>query len=395
MSLRVYIDTNVLMEHLPLDQLPLEEILGESVDVVVIPFRVVQELVKHKYSPEKRKRRRAEAAEALVGRLRKDPTLPSGAHVEIIRTASFDYAANDLDPESQDDRIMATVISERTERPSDEHILLTADQPLAVLAEQLGVSCVMLGSRYRLVSGDPTDHLPKAKPVLTFDNGAVFLEAEVPLPPDPAQLERDALAKYWTPRSATGSNAAIVAAFATLGGPGAWPRSQGDVVAHAARLGEWARGNVSAVPVELRLGNDGSSPADDLDIFIEYPAAACTPFTRSQLTRYPESQSQWASIAALSHPRLPELEGPFITEAAGGGRTVRYHVERIKQGMSRRLKMLYLVPVDTEHPESFALTYSIISVSLPKPVSGELHVRLSSSGRLDFESLLERHHSED
>jgi rRNA-processing protein FCF1 len=389
MPLRVYVDTNILMEHQPLDQLPLDEIVGEKVDVAVIPFRVLGELTQHKYSHDKRKRRRAEAAEKLVARLRVSPVLPSGCEVVIVRIKEFDYAAHDLDPQSQDDRIIATLISQAVDYPGDRHVLLTADQPLSVLAEELGIECTTLVG-YRLAAGEPDDHQPRAKPVLTFEDEARFMEALVPLPPNPAALERETLAKYWAPQVGAGANAAMMAVVTAAALAGSWPKSREDVVGHAAKLQRYACKTASAVPVHFCLSNEGSAVADDLDIFMEFDPAVCAPFTQAQLPKYPRNETAMTALARLSRPLSHDIDSPGISDGRDGDgrRVVHYHVDRIKHGMLRRLSTLYLVPADTEHPASFSVKYAINSASLEKPVASELHVKLASSDRLDLAALL-------
>ena len=396
----LYVDTNILMEHEPLDQLPLSDIVGGQIGRVVLPYQVLKEIDRHKYSHDKRLRRRAEKVANAVAKWRADGRLATGVEIMIVRAKSFDYASHDLDRDSQDDRIMAVMIQQSEALPEDSHVLLTADQHFAVLADEFGLG-YFLTAGHRL-QPEAAGQQAGPRPVLTFPDGATFTELEVPLPPDRQLLEDAAIAKYWTPAHpadaspATGGATAIAAMSAlssTLSSmklPGHWPQSEQQVRSHAVALDNYARKRLGAVQVSLRLGNDGLVPADDVDVFLEFDATICTPTDEDDLPNYPVNRNPYGLAGNLSLLRPTSargFEGPWIAEAEGDVISVRYHVKRVKHGMSRDLNTLYLALPDTEHPRSFGFHYAIHSANAAKPTTGELHVRLKSSERLDFEMI--------
>ncbi len=393
----VYVDTNILMEHEPLDQLPLDDIVGDRVDHVVIPYQVLKEIDAHKYSTDKRARRRAEAAGKLIARLRSKGALPNGAGVSVKRPKSFDYAQHDLDPTSQDDRVIAAVIQQREAGGGDRHILLTADQHFAVLAEELGVEHVVMQG-HRLQEGEPEDHIRRPRPKLTFDDDGVFVEAMVPLPPDAEQIAADAIETLWLPaqRQMTVMKSGPMAALADMQWPGRWPTKREQVEAHAKALYNYGRITLSAVPVILRVHNDGKIPADDVDVILRFPQGFVA-FEEDELPDYPVSRDPYNfNLAGIRGSALPRpITGPFAERHDDGTTTVRYHLQRVKHGMSTSLDPVYVVPRDTENVGSCGFEYAIHAGNLETPVTDVLHLKLVSSERLDFAAIRASYYEED
>ena len=128
----VFLDTNIYLHYQMIDQIDWPSVLSTESVTIVVPPITLRELNKHKeLHPRKRV---SDRAGNVIRRLTKlyaagpNAELRNNVSIQVEdRDPKLDYSVYHLDPQIQDDCLIASIIMYRDENPASECVLITAD----------------------------------------------------------------------------------------------------------------------------------------------------------------------------------------------------------------------------------------------------------------------------
>lgn len=438
----VVLDTNTFLHYVSLEQIDWNELFpGKKVVLFICP-PVIRELNKHKDAPRtaKLRDRAATALRRIDCWADAAPPITLRDQVELrftIHEPGIDFAAHNLVRHIEDDHLIAVLIQLQTEASPTPVVLLTRDTGLKLKARTQGVSVSALPDSALL----PDEALPSEKRIkeletqvrelqnarpklrLAFSGGGSnfnlkFHRSELLSESDITDRVAELTNKHPkmddTPRAAPNSDATrsslyeLFNAASSLAAvdPQSVKRYNEDLDSffteseeYLRKLADFRSWESRTAAISLILVNDGSSPADDVDIFLHFPDGFEL-FEEDDYEKEPEAPKAprkprsifEETTAGFSMPGLlsrnyfaPDLSGmarmpigPSNVSAPKIKRTnsydVKVHVGRAKHGIEVALDVLYITFDPESGPRSFAIDYAIHASNLPKRVSGTLNV---------------------
>jgi len=153
-----------------------------------------------------------------------------------------------------------------------------------------------------------------------------------------------------------------------------------------------------SIRLDIALSNDGTLPAEDIDVYIHFPdgfqllneqdllpspqppPAPTPPMTEleklsrsmSNLSIYnaPLFGGLYDHIVPSSPP--PNVSSPHIKHT--NSYDVHFHVQRVKHNMQVTFDPLFVIFDSFDSTSSFTIDYRILAANLPHKVTGNLHV---------------------
>lgn len=441
-SVFVILDTNTFLHYASLEQINWSEIFPDKKVVLFICPPVIRELNKHKDTPRTQKLRdRATSALSRLDTWADSPCpiiLRNTVEVRFaIHDSRIDFASHQLVREIADDHLIAALIELQAESSPSPVVLLTRDTGLKLKARAHGFSVATLPDTVLL----PEDVLPSEKKIKELE--AQIRELENARPKlKLAFLGRSNNLTLRFQRSETLSNADIAARMAKLRNE--YPKmsesaktppvSDGTPVSlytlfnGASQLGRVDPESIKkyndglddfftryekfleklalfyvweshTAAINLVLLNEGSKPADDVDIFMHFPDGFEL-FGEYEYNKEPEGPKapakpksileqaaigfpmaalgldHYAYLPDLGQMRMPagpsNVSGPKIKRT--NSYDVKVHVARAKHEIEVALDVLYITFDPITGPQSFAIEYEIHALNLPTHVNGILNV---------------------
>jgi rRNA-processing protein FCF1 len=436
----VVVDTNTFLHYLSLDQVAWNEVLPDTHVVLLISPPVIRELNKHKDSPRTPKLR-----DRAVSALRKIDAwadLPSPAvlreSVEVqfrVYDSQVDFSAHNLVRDITDDHLIAALLDSKAETPEIPIALLTKDTGLKLKARAHGFRVVSLPDSTLL----PDDTLPSEKKIrelesqirelqnarprlrLAFADGSNSTKRNFQRADELSEsdlVDRIAEMKRTYPKMmerAENSKAsppghpfsAILNAGASLSQiPSKAIREYNEALdryfagyqEYLEQLAEFYAWERRTAALNILLVNDGTSPADDVDIFMHFPDGfelirgdqyAAEPKAPKQ-PRKPRSMleemadTRFAFPDYLTGPLYPNLD--FSSRLAAPANATRPRIKRTnsydvdvslpkaKHGLNEELDVMYITFESLSIIRNFTIDYTIHAANLPQRITGSLHV---------------------
>jgi rRNA-processing protein FCF1 len=436
----VVVDTNTFLHFVGFDQIGWGELFpGQIVNLVICP-QVIRELNRHKDTPRnpKMRDRATNALRKIEGWVDSESPVSLKDSVEVefrIHDASIDFAAFKLVREVDDDHIIAILIEMQSELPSNSVVLLSKDIGLKLKARAQGFSVVSLPDSASL----PEEALPSEKKIKDLENQVKELQN---IRPRLRLAFADGSSKFslafqrTTELSETNIANSMTAArnkYPKLVEQKAHDKAEAlsPILQGLARVNfelglltpkkidkynrsldeffsdyeqylkelrlfsEWER---RTAILKIFLINEGTCPADDVDIFMHFPDGFEL-FDEGDYLKPPEEPK------APSKPRsaLDQLNSPFVLGRMDSmhhdhsldllarmpvgpsnvgspkiRRTNSYDVtvkiKRAKHGLIEELDAMCLTFDSFSTVQSFKIDYSIHASNLPKHIEGSLNV---------------------
>jgi hypothetical protein len=439
-QLFLFIDTNTFLHYKPIDQIDWLKIADtEQLTLIITPV-VVRELNKHKDFPRSSKIR--DRASGSLKRLHDWSEAPAPIkirkNVELrfqVHDPLIDFAASNLSRDIADDHLIACMLEHRSKYDGISTYILTEDLGLKLKAKACGLLVIQLPPELRLpdeVLGDEKkvrelesqlNRLQMRLPVLTLrfasqggqcdvtlnDAGTLSPEAveeqiaylKLKNPPMKAQVRPDPSEDRLAMLAFTASvineipdkdikeyNEKLAQYFS-------------EYADYLSKQQEYR--SLSALTVELRivLANEGTSPAEDVDVFMHFPdgfdlvSEDDLPVEPEAPTppRRPRGVLEWMSDTRLASSFYPDsalmdyytsqppslmarnVSGPKIRRTNSYDVTVR--IGKAKHNQMSELDPLYVIFDSLDDACSFGIDYQIHAANLPDPVAGTLHVVLT------------------
>jgi hypothetical protein len=403
------------------------KVLQTDAVTIVIPPITIRELNEKKdsHSGKRVKRRAGETLKKLntLFASASQAQLKAGITIHLEdRDPLIDFRSHQLNQDIQDDHLLASIIMCRDETKDSEIILVTADSGLTLLgkARRLGITTTNLPEEYKLPDEPDPDQehnrelelenkelkskIPRLS--LTFKDGKQLAEFILSNPVELTQADIDTKIDSLQnshPKIDLQSRSDVPALRSLLIGDVITPE---DISKYNAELDEFYQGYVShlqnenrfqnllcrTIELEIQVVNEGNTPADDIDIFIQFPKGLAI-VRKEKFPQRPTSPEpptppkppwkMWAwpvelpGISSL-FSNTSNLPPPNVSSPNVMNRTNYYEVnvkvKRIKHGLPETFDTFYATFNSFDDASSFHTDYRIFAANIPTPTTGQLHV---------------------
>ena len=439
----LFIDTNIFLHYRSFDEIDWLKLLNVDQIEIRLPSIVIQELDKHKYSSSPKLR---DKANKVIKKLHK--LADSGLKINLkpnididfeVSNESPDFLGLGLDPNSQDDKLLASILLFRAENPDLPAILVAADLGLRLKAKYHQIEAICLPDEFKLPAeldqvekrikeleqevlelqrripnlelcfSDKSNRLSyKAKRLLPTNldiNGRIENQIDQLKQKYPKTLEDKSDSQSPNP-----SNMAI----STLGSdsPEILPL---EVSNYNKKLDEfyenykqylekyipWRDIYSRIFLIEISIFNSGTCPGEDIDVSMHFPDGfvLCELSDLPDKPEKPQPPSQpiprtrkdrlSLMMPSLIVPTPPQLSS-FInshnrTEPNVSSLNIRrsnsydveLYVRKLKQNTLETFDPMIVMFDSFDQVSSFQVDYQIIAANVPRSVTGKLHVIFS------------------
>jgi rRNA-processing protein FCF1 len=420
-----YLDTNTFLHYQLFTEVDWCEELKSSCVVLIVCSAVLSELDKKKFSDsDSRIRNRAKKVISKLSEIASQNEVRTNVQLLFLTNEpKIQWEHEGLDPGIIDDRIIGTILSEEgTKRGA---VLMTADLGLRLKAQARGIQCHTLSEQMMLPTKTPEEEeigklrerlqrfehrLPKLSLKL-LSQGKIADFAEFSLkklaPLTQADIEaevakiRNQQQKFVPPSRGVGAVLASLSA--------GFPQSEIDrynkeIEEYAKQVrdylkGKWVHRELLSRTLRLRfaLVNNGSSPGEDIDIFLHFPdgfklvdneGLPKGPTAPQQPTPPRTMIEMFQDMGRLNIPYLPRIspsvinphtrpdvpKGPLIKKT--NSYEVSFSVQRLKHGLQTIFDPLFTVFPSIESVCSFGIDYRVLAANLPGEIKRDVHVIL-------------------
>jgi rRNA-processing protein FCF1 len=460
----LFLDTNIYLHYQSFDQVDWRKLLEARRITLSVPNVVLNELDKHK--DEHRVRRIRKRAAAVSARLfeyfdtNKEEVRP-GVILEFLPfDPQVNFAIYHLNPSRQDDRLLAAVLKLREEKKDLSPVIVANDYNLLMKAKQLGIEIYRLPEDLKLpeepdaeeqhlkelerelnrmrkavapdlrmcFGPEGADHVtfmlpsPKLMSELLLGFELASLRLRYPKAPPPEQVisfaERGKLKEAAGELKNAERAAEMLVTFGEMMGQihpseverynfelenyfRAYEQYRKDVIEYE---NMWSR----TLRLEVELVNEGTCPAEDVDVTLEFPEGVTLltegSFPPVPVEPHPPSPPQTLGMqtgaliakgvrksVSLLKPKsapAPQLTSghlspqatttPSVTPSANN-RRVEFKVPKLKHTLRARCVTLYAFLNSFEAAGSFTILYRAVAANIPQPVTGCLHVKIEKS----------------
>jgi len=445
----VFLDTNISLHYRFFDQIKWPEVLKASEVTIIIPPITLRELNRQK---ELNTRSRVKQKAGLV--LNKLSSLFDKGLSACIRDGveicledrdpkRKDYSQLQLNPDIQDDQLIASIVMFRRERPEADVVLVTSDAGLALIgkARRHNIQVTKLPESLKLPEEPDQDQIrireleKKVRDLelkipqisLVFADGSQHATFTLQHPIEMTEDEiagKIELVKKQYPKmkqqtkqksELPGQFAAIAEAMANINA------SMGNVLlpediekyntgldefyqaySEYLRKGIWYENlRCRTVNLSIYVANDGTAPAEDVDVFLHFPNG----FEIMDKESFPnppeppdppdEPKTQMQRMISMIRP--PEYFSPIMghipdgilasrnvsapTIRKTGSYEVEFYAKRIKHKLQEATDPLYVLFQSFEAARSFRIDYRLLAANIPEEVTGQLHVVVNKDSK--------------
>ncbi len=408
--MKLFIDTNIILHFTPLDQVDWTEVCGQrSVEILFAPI-VIEELDKHKRNTNPRISKRAKAAIKKIGEIGITGIWSENVHITVVtkRPNNGIYADNSLDKEEQDDRLLATIIDHINTKGADIR-LITNDLGPKLKCLSFGIETISLPDKYELKEED--DELTKEnnklkdqinkyrlgipKLNLLFDNNKPFITIKIK-EFDFSEFRKSEVAKIesehpymdipkedtlnWVFRhpfinkaSVDKYNSELAKFFITYEG-------------YLTGCETYYRNVFFTKAIKFKLLNEGSIPANDIDIKMHFPDGFTLknrkPKNNSEKPRPPFKPGEELTlnphiISSIARPDinpLPFSAKGFPSIKKTNSYDVTFDLKTLKHNQDYIFDDLFLTFDSFDSASGFTVDYKIYAANIPEVLTGQLNV---------------------
>ena len=426
-GLKLFVDTMMFLHFRPLGELKLLELFGVDSITVVVPSITIKELDKHKSThPSKKVRERA--LRAVRGFETGFASQSASIAAELFWShPKAEIEANEMNSESADEVLVASMLAYQIKHPNENIALLTDDAFPRLLCKQHGMTAKCVDESFRWVEDvDPVEaeirelkrqlqRLTNAMPKLEVFFSSTLGKAVaahfrpnkfVPRSQDVFQDERNKLQRRYPkmhPLPTMVNPTTLSERISQSQNMQLQRISEADRIAYGDQIDRFIDNSIKWMQLsdsvksihsrllrpELSIFNSGTAPANDISVTITFHASVkvLSEANIPEVGNPPQPPDNPLSRYDLHRESfsdgLPDIERfnvgsepPVTTEirVEQGIYSVIQHMERLKHGMDAELftDIFVLLP-PLEDARSFQCDYQIRVGNLPDPITGELH----------------------
>ena len=424
-TIYVFPDTHNFLHYKSFDQIDLPALLGaESIVLIIAPIILRELNDKNDSHPNPRLKKRAAAAIKKLGEwaeLQMPAKVRKGVSLVFQPTepVGLDFAGEQLDPNVNDDRFLASLIVCSKKNPGARTILLTSDVGLRVKAQTRNIEILRLPEEAKLPADpDPQEieindlkkkvrDYESASPNLRllFSSGRSVLEVAVRAPRFRPAAEIQSLVEQ--------EHCRVPKFLVKTGTITSWELQHGEYLMpkeaerrnhlidlylqsyreYLAASDEHENRNKRRFEVPLVLLNDGGKPANDIDIVLSVPETINVFVRMEAVPSEPQppvapnwsaenegsgaSKSPAHAAVILSPDSDSNVSRPSII-IEKTGKTVRFHVKKIKHRYRITLPSILFEFDTAESVRSFGIDYTLLADNIPREVDGSLNLLVTT-----------------
>lgn len=424
----VMLDTMVYLHYQSPEHLCLTKLLSADEVTVLVPRITIHELDTHKNTHQSSKiRERARKRLSAIQKWIDAGQITSKVSINFSATQpGIDFTAHGLNPQWNDDQLLAAVIQFKDEHPEERILLLTQDTGLLLMAKHIGLEAIMVPDDKRLLQEeDPLAkenqelrnkllRLKTARPnlILRFCGArdeSTHGEFKLEVPREVSSFDKDGLLAelqnvvpemHPDPPAPAGSLSRSIALTGALGER--IPDSEYErynrerkayfeqMLDYVDRLSTYRTQPNRTLLLELELRNLGTVPGEDINIDVHFPDGFEL-YSEDDLPGEPRKPSppekpmtEWqrrmagfmGNLACM--PNLGNFSSIGPLDPFSLRKTNSYeltdHLPQLKHGCSYAIRRLYLVFPSYEAAESFNFDFRIAAANLPEPSTGRVHM---------------------
>lgn len=419
----------IYLHYQRLDNINFNLLFGDPPHTIVIPRITIKELDKHKNLNNSNKiKERASKSLLLIESWLKEKVMKE--HINVLfdhKIPHLNYQDYGLNPDWNDDVLIANIIQYKLEHNDQEVVLVTQDTGPRLTAQQHEIKVMQLPDKYLLPPEQDPIEIENRKlreTILKLSNSIPKLSAYIDGQnnqdqtgffklPVTEQTEDDQITelmddirmkypKINKPNSDFQKNTfSFVSHFIPLDEE--YIRYNAEIEAYYEAYEEYLRHTMiqrnairRTIRFKIGISNNGTAPAEDVDVHFHFPDGFSLQ-SEEEVNELPEKPSppkqpmseMQRSISAISY--LPSINIPKISNVSlnpighmshfsirkSNSYVVRDWFDSIKLGDTVLLPEIFLT-FDTIHSiASFKCSYIIRPANLPEPVTGQLHFVLN------------------
>lgn len=427
-SLYCFIDTNTLLHYQLFTEINWIEILSCNKVIIIICYPVIKELDKEKYKTEdiKIKKRSTKVISKISKLIQKGDNIEISKNIFLkilTESGKIDWDINNLDKNDKDDQILGFFIY----FDKENKIIVSSDLGLQLKARAKGITCISLPNKY-LIAESKTNtekeiiklkdkivslesHLPNLKLDIdcekTEKNINIFSIKRINNLSDSENLSNIDKLRIDLEYKKTPSNSSPLEMLAGINLLNKPPESEFEryekevkeyleqMMIYFRKLREYEIEISKTIKLDFICVNDGSWPAEDISIFINFPDGfdILKGFSVIEKPEKPHEplppRTAMGIMSAVANVKLPSsynfnkpiiptnfgpssYNGPIIKKT--NSYEVTYHIDKIKHKMLTKLNIIYLHYNSYDNIKSFQVNYTIIAGNSPEPFSGVIPI---------------------
>jgi len=338
----------------------------------------------------------------------------------ISSEPSIDWEKEGLSSQIADDRIIASILGQKNNFKNI--ILVTSDIGLTLKASNKGIKCISLPDEYRLnIKKDKKQkEIEKLRNKITvLENRLPVLKLKILADNEPADFIKITLNQIAAPSEdelnrklkairhelqfkPSSKNLGIFSDL-LLYTKDEIERYEEDLNEYIKEMYKYYQEEYKFREIQSRLIelkfviiNVGNQPAEDIEIFTNFPDGFVM-FSEDELPKKPKepekptlprtqqemiSNFQKSLIPNFPNLNIPSIIAPNINRNLSSGPQIRktnsyevkYDLDKLKHGIQKYLKPVYVLFESINLTKSFKVSYSILADNLPEPSNGNLNI---------------------
>ena len=426
----IFVDTNLLIHYQPIEELDWSKIVSGKDFTILIPLKVVRELDNHKHSHKNFVQKQSrKILPKLYKYLDDKSNLPENLDIKILEEDPPEnvFKNNNLNTNiNDDDEIIASIIHYRSTNDIDDISLITADYGMLLKARNYNINAVKIPDKYSLPSSESTEEkkirkleneVRKLKS--TFPDVDLFLKEKKKFDLfyvhkycqfDEKYLDKkiNKLKANFPKISPSDSKIKIyspsqIAEVHLNAGKSGLRKTSKKYNQELEKFYEEYRNYIEqkiyylqcqrrSFNLKLQVCNDGSAPAEDIDITLHFPDgfkifdSYDSPIQNPSKPNPPTRDirmglgNQPIVASRLNTPNytrnIPNVGGLNIKET--NSFKVKTHIRKIKHNQSVKIDPITIFFRESDEVKGFPIKYKILMGNYPVPVNGELNVNIKT-----------------
>jgi len=423
-----FIDTNSFLHYRMFTDINWNKVTNSSSVLLIVCSAVLRELDQKKFSEyDINIRNRSQQVISKMSKMvtsNKIHKIKKNLDLMFIPSEpSIDWEKEGLSSQIPDDRIIASILGQKNNFKNI--ILVTSDMGLTLKASNKKIKCISLPDEYRLnIKKDKKrKEIERLRDKITIlENRLPVLKLKILADNEPADFIKITLNQITAPSEdeLNGKLKAIrhelqyrpfsqnLGMFSDLllSTKDEIERYEEDLNVYIKEMYKYYQKEYKFKEIQSRLIelkfliiNEGNQPAEDIEIFMNFPDGFKM-FSEDEFSKNPKepekptlprSTAEMISYMAtipnihkniLSDLKMPSVDelgidpnlpsGPLIRKT--NSYEVRYSLNKLKHGIQKYLKPVYVLFESIDQAKPFNISYTILADNLPEPSSGNLHI---------------------
>jgi rRNA-processing protein FCF1 len=422
---KVFVDTNIFLHFRSFEEINWLEICQTESCILVISPIVIDELDKYKVSNDEKGKRARKVLKKIEDCIETNTfKIRNNVDLEVLveRPSKKIFITNNLNPEEQDNQLIACIIEYKIKRKENDIFLCTHDTGFKLRSKQYGIGIIKMPDTYLLPEKDTQiekqikalikeNELLKSripKPLVLFENEEDFIKIKVQRneldkntyvrdkmiavkAKHPYMKLHDKDEKYLNPMMVVQSSLNTISDDQIMQYNSSLDSFYAKYMDHLSLLYKYEVKVNHCIKLKLFLTNVGNVPTEDADIFFHFPDGfelieedkfedpPTEPSPPSTPKTFFENSAIRNSILNMkpyfpsqNSTPLQKLNRPSIRKT--NSYEVHFKRDSIKHGIKLPLDQLMAIYKNYSDMISFTIDYRILAGNVPKTIMGKLNI---------------------